>query len=184
MAKEPPGAAQFDRAFAVVFRASPLPSDQEPDDGAPSTPATAAPARRSADGDDHHGPSASGLADAILDALHEGDEEELRFLAARAVELHSGIGEQPGSQRYFLHRVLRAVDLTRMLTTEMQRLRRDEALGLTELELLLARNELARLLEDFRRELAAEIADRLARADDTPPPDDPPMTRDLLALSA
>ena len=133
---------------------------------------------------DDHRPSAPGLADAILEALHDGDEEELRFLAARAVELHSGIGEQPGSQRYFLHRVLRAVDLTRMLTTEMQRLRRDEAMGLTELELLLQRNELARLLEDFRRELAAQIADRLDRGDLADAADTPPMTRDLLALSA
>ena len=71
-----------------------------------------------------------------------------------------------------------------MLTTEMQRLRRDEAMGLTELELLLQRNELARLLEDFRRELAAQIADRLDRGDLADAADTPPMTRDLLALSA
>ena len=183
MVKEPLGAAQFDRAFAVVFRVEPPDTEHAPDDGAPAA-RTGPQADRQTDRTGENGPSAPGLSDAILDALHEGDEEELRFLAARAVELHSGIGEQPGSQRYFLHRVLRAVDLTRMLTTEMQRLRRDDTLGLTELELLLARNELARLLDDFRRELAAQIADRLVQADDTPPPADPPMTRDLLALSA
>ncbi len=52
------------------------------------------------------------LADAILHALEAGDQDELRFLAAQAVDLHSGIGAHEGSQRYFLHRVLRAVDLT------------------------------------------------------------------------
>ncbi len=182
MVKEPLGAAQFDRVFATVFRAEPGSDDHAPGDGASpiAGPSREAPVERTHD----HRPSAPGLADAILEALHDGDEEELRFLAARAVELHSGIGEQPGSQRYFLHRVLRAVDLTRMLTTEMQRLRRDEAMGLTELELLLQRNELARLLEDFRRELAAQIADRLDRGDLADAADTLPMTRDLLALSA
>ncbi len=182
MVKEPLGAAQFDRAFATVFRADPGSRDDAPSDGLP--PGTDAQGGLPIDRAHDNGPSAPGLADAILDALHEGDEEELRFLAARAVELHSGIGQQPGSQRYFLHRVLRAVDLTRMLTAEMQRLRRDEAMGLTELELLLQRNELARLLEDFRRELAAQIADRLDRGGQGDAADAPPMTRDLLALSA
>ena len=124
------------------------------------------------------------MADAILHALEAGDPDELRFLAAQAVELHSGIGAHEGSQRYFLHRVLRAVDLTTMLTTAMQRLRRGRPSSLTELELLLQRKELARLLEDFRRELAAQIADRLTEGRDPPPPTEPAMTRDLLALSA
>ena len=123
------------------------------------------------------------MPDAILQALAEGDHEELRFLAAQAVELHSGIGTQEGSQRYFLHRVLRAVDLTRMLAAAMQRLRRDGQ-DMTELELMLQRNELARLLEELRQQLAAQIADRLDHAGSPPPPDQPAMTRDLLHLSA
>jgi hypothetical protein len=132
-------------------------------------------------GDRAGGPT--GLPDAILHALEHGDRDQLRFLAAQAVDLHSGIGAQEGSQRYSLHRVLRALDLTRMLATAMQRLRRDGQ-QLTELELLLQRQELARLLEDFRRELAARISDQLAHAGAAVVPDRPAMTRDLLELSA
>ena len=185
MVKEPLAAAQFDRAFAVVFRADEpdgLTGDERtPDglapDGVPSALASIAPTT----GD---GPGPEGLADAILHALEAGDQDELRFLAAQAVDLHSGIGAHEGSQRYFVHRVLRAVDLTTMLTTAMQRLRRGATGQLTELELLLQRKELARLLEDFRRELAAQIADRLMERGTPPPPTEPAMTRDLLELSA
>ena len=182
MVKEPLAAAQFDRAFAVVFRAD-EPDGLTTDGGAPDA--------RAAEGGMIHpttgdvaGPGPEGLADAILHALEAGDQDELRFLAAQAVDLHSGIGAHEGSQRYFVHRVLRAVDLTTMLTTAMQRLRRGATGQLTELELLLQRKELARLLEDFRRELAAQIADRLMERGTPPPPTEPAMTRDLLELSA
>src|SRR5262245_7713912 len=178
MVKDPLAAAQFDRAFAAVFRL---------DDRAP-----VASGATSESAGDHRQPAveskatggADGLADAILHALEAGNQDELRFLAAQAVELHSGIGAQEGSQRYFLHRVLRAVDLTNMLTTAMQRLRRGVTDELTELELLLQRKELARLLDDFRRELAAQIADRMTVGGAPPPPTQPAMTRDLMELSA
>jgi uncharacterized protein with von Willebrand factor type A (vWA) domain len=177
MVKEPLGAAQFDRAFDAIFRLEPVPAEAADGADAPSTePPSSAVAE--------HGPAVAGLPDAILHALEMGDEDELRFLAAKAVDLHAGLGEHAGSQRYFLHRVLRAVDLTRMLTTAMQRLRRDDARELTELELLLQRKELARLIEDFRRELATQIADRLESSDTPHAHGEPPMTRDLLELSA
>ena len=184
MVKEPLANAQFDRAFASVFR--PASEDRGPDrasgpqdsgrpdgtgPGSSDTPTEASATRP------------SGLPDAILQALEDGDHDQLRFLAAQAVDLHSGIGAQEGSQRYFLHRVLRALDLTRMVATAMQRLRRDGQ-QLTELELLLQRQELVRLLEDFRRELAARIADQLDHAGAPVAPDRPAMTRDLLELSA
>jgi uncharacterized protein with von Willebrand factor type A (vWA) domain len=181
MVKEPLAAAQFDRAFAAVFRvddAGPVRADTtgeaaaDDDQRALDPGATTVPV------------GGDGLADAILHALEAGDQDELRFLAAQAVELHSGIGAHEGSQRYFLHRVLRAVDLTSMLTTAMQRLRRGGTDELTELELLLQRKELARLLDDFRRELAAQIADRMTAGGAPPPPTQPAMTRDLMELSA
>ena len=181
MVKEPLAAAQFDRAFATVFRAEEpggFTTGGDGPDEAPGAPATI----DATSGDAAAAPA--GLADAILHALEAGDQDELRFLAAQAVDLHSGIGAHEGSQRYFLHRVLRAVDLTTMLATAMQRLRRGATEQLTELELLLQRKELARLLEDFRRELAAQIADRLTEGGAPPPPTEPAMTRDLLELSA
>ena len=178
-------AAQFDRAFAAVFRSVP---EEDPEDRPATTDPRLDPdaVDRSSSADppgSDTGAAATRLPDAILQALRDGDHDELRFLAARAVDLHSGIGAQQGSQRYFLHRVLRALDLTRMLTAAMQRLRRDGQ-QLTELELLLQRQELARLLEEFRRELAAQIADRLEHAGSPPILDRPAMTRDLLELSA
>jgi hypothetical protein len=63
------------------------------------------------------------------------------------------------SERYYLHKVMRAIDLSRMLSAAMQQLRREGEL--TELELMLARNEFAAMLEQFRRRLAAEIAARM-----------------------
>ena len=110
MVKEPLAAAQFDRAFAMVFRADEpdgptadgATSDGLADDGGQAgrsrstrRPAFAPPRPR------------GGLAAAILHRLGAGDQDELRFLAAQAVDRHSGIGAHEGSQRYFLHRVLR-----------------------------------------------------------------------------
>jgi uncharacterized protein with von Willebrand factor type A (vWA) domain len=182
MVKEPLAATQFDRAFAAVFRVDER--DGLAPDALTAEGGTGAPATIERTTGESAEPGPAGLADAVLHALEDGDQDELRLLAARAVDLHSGIGAHEGSQRYFLHRVLRAVDLTTMLTTAMQRLRRGATEQLTELELLLQRKELARLLEDFRRELAAQIADRLAEGGAPPPPTEPAMTRDLLELSA
>ena len=88
-------------------------------------------------------------------ALQAGDADQLRLLAAKAVELYAG-DVQAGSERYLLQRVLRALDLSRMMAAAMQQLRRDGAQD--EFALLLARNELRRLLEEFRR--AARRRDR------------------------
>jgi uncharacterized protein with von Willebrand factor type A (vWA) domain len=180
MVKEPLAAAQFDRAFAAVFR----PDEPPRATAVEATGETPTGGRGGGPTADGAGPEPDGLPDAILRALEAGDQDELRFLAARAVELHSGIGAHEGSQRYFLHRVLRAVDLTTMLTSAMQRLRRGATGDLTELELLLQRKELARLLDEFRRELAAQITDRLTEGGAPPPAAEPAMTRDLLELSA
>jgi hypothetical protein len=184
MAKDPLATLQFDRAFDAVFRVepSPAPAVDRPleDDGSPGL-GRDWPGLDSTTISGERDPAT--LADAILAALDAGDEEQLRFLAARAVDLHAGIEGGAGSQRYFLHRVLRAVDLTRMLTTAMHRRRREGGADLTELELLLQRKELARLIDDFRRELAAQIADRLDDGRATAARG-LPMTRDLLELSA
>ncbi len=178
MVKEPLAAAQFDRAFATVFR------PRADATGASAHPTSPPPREPPADAALADGPAGtSTLSDAILRALEDGDEEKLRLLAAQAVDLHSGIGTHDGSQRYFLHRVLRAVDLTRMLATVMQRRRRDGG-ELTELELLLQRKELSRLINELRRELAAAIADRLYPVGAPDPPDQPSMVRDVMQLSA
>jgi uncharacterized protein len=104
-------------------------------------------------------PTAPPLSDSLLRALRAGDEAGIALLAQQAVDMYAGMDSDDGSERYYLHRVMRALDLSRMLSAAMQQLRRDG--DLTELELMLARNEFVEMLEQFRRRLAAEIAARL-----------------------
>jgi len=111
--------------------------------------------------------SAQAMTGAVLDALLAADEATIPALATRAVELFAGLDEGDGAERYFMHRLQRALDLSSMLTAAMQRLRSGG--DLDELELMVRRNELAARLESFRRMLAAEIARRLAQRDGRSP---------------
>ena len=113
-------------------------------------------------------------------ALQAGDADQLRLLAAKAVELYAG-DLQAGSERYLLQRVLRALDLSRMMAAAMQQLRRDGEQD--EFALLLARNELRRLLEEFRRALAAEVAARRPFDGTAPAERDDPVDVDLGRLA-
>jgi uncharacterized protein with von Willebrand factor type A (vWA) domain len=95
--------------------------------------------------------------------MQQGDDAQIALLAQQAVEALAGMDDgAEHSERYYLHRVMRAIDLSRMLSAVMQQLRRDGES--TELELMLARNDLAEMLEQFRRRLAAEIAARMSTA--------------------
>ena len=127
----------------------------------------------------------AGVSAAVLEALQRGDAEQLRLLAAQAVELAAGIDGHDASETYFLHRVLRAIDLSRMLSAAMRQARADGEMS--ELELSLYRTELGVRLEEFRRQLALQIAARLAEqgresvelADGVTDP----AQRDILSLS-
>ena len=100
------------------------------------------------------------LSNALLQAMQLGDEAQIALLAQQAVDALAGFDDDAEhSERYYLHKVMRAIDLSRMLSAAMQQLRREGEL--TELELMLARNEFAAMLEQFRRRLAAEIAARM-----------------------
>lgn len=181
MVKEPDTARRFDAVFDRVFRVS-AGKGADTRGATPSTgPAPASP-----------GPSSTvpparpgSLDDDVLAALLEHDTDALVALAIQAVDSFSGIGGSEGTERYFLHRVLRAMDLSRMLTAAMQQLRRDDSLD--DLELMLRRNEITRALEEFRRRLASEIAARLhEHRDDTGieiPERTAPEDLDLLELS-
>ena len=95
--------------------------------------------------------------------MQQGDEAQIALLAQQAVDALAGFDDGADhSERYYLHKVMRAIDLSRMLSAAMQQLRREGEL--TELELMLARNEFAEMLEQFRRRLAAEIAARMSTA--------------------
>jgi uncharacterized protein with von Willebrand factor type A (vWA) domain len=99
----------------------------------------------------------------LLNAMQQGDDAQIAILAQQAVDALAGFDDDAEhSERYYLHKVMRAIDLSRMLSAAMQQLRREGEL--TELELMLARNEFAEMLERFRRRLAAEIAARMGAA--------------------
>jgi uncharacterized protein len=108
-------------------------------------------------------PNAGELAQKVQQALSDSDRDALGVMAAQAVDALAGIGEVPGSERYFLHRTMRALDVSRMLAAGMMGLRADGQLS--ELEMTLARNDMAAMIEAFKRALAAEIALRLSAFD-------------------
>jgi uncharacterized protein with von Willebrand factor type A (vWA) domain len=138
---------EFDRAYRAVFA------------GLGTAAATAV-----ADTADEIPPAtASQLSSSLLQAMQQGDDAQIALLAQQAVDALAGFGDDAEhSERYYLHKVMRAIDLSRMLSAAMQQLRREGELS--ELELMLARNEFAEMLERFRRKLAAEIAIRMAHA--------------------
>ena len=145
---------EFDRAFRLVFAGAAVGSwqDDESASRADDLPPTA---------------SSGQLSNALLQAMQLGDEAQIAILAQQAVDALAGFDDDAEhSERYYLHRVMRAIDLSRMLSAAMQQLRREGEL--TELELMLARNEFAAMLEQFRRRLAAEIAARMTGVVDHP----------------
>lgn len=181
LVKRPDPDGSFERAFDLVFR----PSTAEAHD--PRSPSTGSPSGTPTN-TTTAGPVVppGALDDAVLRALLAGDEVNLAELAEQAVAAFSGIDDGDGSERYFLHRTLRAIDLSRMLSAAMQTLRRDG--DLTDLDLMVRRNEIVAMLDEFRRRLAAEIALRSADArGDAGPVDIPERVRpeelDLIGLS-
>jgi uncharacterized protein with von Willebrand factor type A (vWA) domain len=135
---------EFDRAFRAVFATAGT-SDWTEVEPMDEPPAITTPGQ---------------LSSALLNAMQQGDEAQIALLAQQAVDALAGFEvDAEHSERYYLHKVMRAIDLSRMLSAAMQQLRREGEL--TELELMLARNEFAEMLEQFRRRLAAEIAARM-----------------------
>jgi uncharacterized protein with von Willebrand factor type A (vWA) domain len=137
---------EFDRAFRAVFAGHHAGGRTEPTEAmGDEPPAITTPSQ---------------LSNALLNAMQQGDDAQIAILAQQAVDALAGFDEDAEhSERYYLHKVMRAIDLSRMLSAAMQQLRREGEL--TELELMLARNEFAAMLEQFRRRLAAEIAARM-----------------------
>jgi uncharacterized protein len=109
MVKEAGAAERFDRLFDAVFRAASSLADDQPDERGRHAPLSAPVA------------AAASVPDAVLTALRSGDRDALTLLAAQAVDLYAGLDGMEGSERYFLHRVLRALDLSRMLSAANRR---------------------------------------------------------------
>jgi len=105
--------------------------------------------------------TAEELAELLYRALVDGDDARLRALAAHAVSRYGGIEPgRPVGGTYYLYRTLRQLDLDGLLDRMMQAAR-DQAVAMTALDERLARDELRRRLDRFRKEIEAEIRRRL-----------------------
>jgi uncharacterized protein len=121
---------------------------------------------------------------ALVDSVHGGDEEALLALADEAVARYSGIETQAGTERYFLYRVMRALDLSNLLIAVMTRQRSDHpdssAFALRHL-----RDDAQQRIERLRQLLLASVRSRLAlRAASTDTMTPPRRVEDIDVLAA
>lgn len=175
MMKEPDPIGSFDRCFDATFRATESGTE----------PLVAGTSVVGVEPRDVSNGLTGSMDDEVLQALMSGDTDALASLARQAVEMYAGDGDDAASERRLMHRVLRAVDLSRMLSAAMQHLRRSG--DYDDFELGLRRFELSELIEEFRRRLALEIARQLEAVTPTDSPAIPERTSpediDLLQLS-
>jgi uncharacterized protein with von Willebrand factor type A (vWA) domain len=109
---------------------------------------------------EEEGPSTD-LLRALLDALRSGEQGVLQQLAALAVEEFAGVAaDRAGSERYYLYRVLRQLELSELLRRAIAEERGDLE-ERTELSDRLVRDEQTRRIEEFRKMIAQEIRRRL-----------------------
>jgi uncharacterized protein len=150
LVKRPEDLAVFDLLFDVQF-----PLRREPPSGRPSP--AAEPGAVDANGQAIPAEAASGdLLAALLEALRSDDEGALRALASLAVDRHGGMETQRGSsERYYMYRVLRQLDLYRLLQAAAGAGPDDQALD---------REALRAGIDDFRRRIAEQIRHRLSAA--------------------
>lgn len=111
------------------------------------------------------------LGDRIRGAVDGTTDDELRVLAEEAVERHAGFEEGLRTERYHVYRVLRAVDLARLLHDAVRRARErgDDV----------ARDELAARIEALRRLITEQVRARLPDQGVPPAPGTVPPAFDV-----
>jgi len=102
------------------------------------------------------------LAQMLMQALMNGDQSMMRTLARQAVQRFAGMEPgRPVGGTYYLYRTLRNLDLDSMMDKLLQARRNRADDPLTSLEERLERDEFQGRMEEFRREVEAEIRRRL-----------------------
>ncbi|MGZ6544954.1 MAG: VWA domain-containing protein [Actinomycetota bacterium] len=97
----------------------------------------------------------------LLQALRSGDDSVLRILAQQAVSLFGGMGGgTTSSERYYLYRVMRQLELSELLRRAML-LERAESEDLSRLDERLLRDEHLLRMEGFRELIAQAIRRQL-----------------------
>ncbi len=94
------------------------------------------------------------LGEAVEQTIEDGDDRELRLLAERAVEEHGGFEDGARTERYHVYRVLRALDLAKLLTDLISRTRDDGDEP--------DRHELEARIESLRRMITEQVRAELA----------------------
>ena len=136
---------QFAAAFDRLFPARPT-GPAAGADPATEDALAAPPGGRRIERDDLHRRVGGAVEGAI--------EDDLRVLAEGAVELHAGFDEGLRTERYHVYRVLRAIDLARLLSDAVRRARQrgDD----------LDRDDVAERVEVLRRLIIEQVRARLA----------------------
>ncbi len=153
LVKYPHHDARFDAAFDRAFPAGPAgPGPSAATSGRAGEPAGA------------RGPEAAvGTLDArVRDAVDGAALDDLRILAVEAVDAHGGFDEGVRTERYHVYRVLRAIDLARLLNDAIRRAReRGE---------LVERAEVSARVEALRRLVTEQVRAMLAERGGPVPP--------------
>ncbi len=157
----------FDVLFDVCF---PLTRSQPaaPGDGRAAAPARGN--RETAGGEpvelpepDGGGEASTELLQALLEALRDDDEAAMAALAGLAIDTFGGMeGQREGTERYFMYRILRQLELYRLIQMAMAERLTAQGTGADLLDARLERERLERRLEEFRRMLAERVRHRLA----------------------
>jgi uncharacterized protein with von Willebrand factor type A (vWA) domain len=102
------------------------------------------------------------LANMLMQALMNGDQAMMRALAKQSVQRFAGMEPgRPVGGTYYLYRTLRNLDLDGMLEKLMEASRQQVDGELTALEERLEKDEYNDRIEQFKREIEAEIRRRL-----------------------
>ena len=102
------------------------------------------------------------MAKLLMQALLHGDQAMMRALAKQAVQRFAGMEPgRPVGGTYYLYRTLRNLDLDSMLDKLMDASREEVGGELTQLEERLERDEYSDRIEQFKKEIEAEIRRRL-----------------------
>ncbi len=102
------------------------------------------------------------IAQMLMQALMNGDQAMMRALAKQAVQRFAGMEPgRPVGGTYYLYRTLRNLDLDGMLEKLMEASKDEVGSELTALEDRLERDEYTDRIEQFKKEIEAEIRRRL-----------------------
>ncbi len=157
----------FDLLFDLQFASRPPgPAEARPGDRAGATetapPRTIETSLDRAEGDAPESDPSTELLEALIEALRRGDADALRELAALTLERFGGLGSPSATtERYLVYRVLRALELSRLMARALAADRADA--GPEGIDERRTRADLVARIDAFKQMLAAQARAHLAQ---------------------